>query len=291
LKGNRKVGRKMNKKIITIASLALASTMLLTACGNDKAKEAADAKAKTEQLAKDAEKTAEDNANKAISTATTAINQKNIDSAKALVAKVKDTKVKDELNAKIKALESRLGLVNAANEAVSEYSKAAMNDDLYNKAKAAVVKLTDKNDAKLKADLEAKLAASKKQADNAKAAKSASEQATASNNNSASNANGATGSNGGSSYTPPTPAGNGGSSSTPLTPTPSTPAPPSGGDSGGTTPPPATTYTGWVKSKSGKILWQQGGFRTIDEAYKAAATWLNAQDPFIADPAWSAGAY
>jgi len=82
---------------------------------------------------------------------------------------------------------------------------------------------------------------------------------------------------GGNPVTPPTGggSGNGGGNS---------------GNGGGTTPPPpATTYTGWVRNRAGQIVWTQGGFKTLEEAARAAAQWANAQpNP---EDAWSSGAY
>jgi|GEM_PF-2950908 len=46
-------------------------------------------------------------------------------------------------------------------------------------------------------------------------------------------------------------------------------------------------YTGWVRNKGGKIIWQKGGFKSLDEAGRAAAQWGN-EHPF---EAWSYGAY
>ncbi|MGI1837771.1 hypothetical protein ACRPK2_10690, partial [Lactococcus garvieae] len=91
-------------------------------------------------------------------------------------------------------------------------------------------------------------------------------------------------------------AGNGG---TPVTPSPApapqpTPAPtptptPAPQPAPQPAPTPTVTYTGWVRNKAGQIVWSQGGFKTLEEAARAAAQWANAQsDPEVG---WSSGAY
>ncbi|MGI1837773.1 hypothetical protein ACRPK2_10700, partial [Lactococcus garvieae] len=93
-------------------------------------------------------------------------------------------------------------------------------------------------------------------------------------------------------------AGNGG---TPVTPTP-TPAPapqptpvptptptPAPQPAPQPAPTPTVTYTGWVRNEAGQIVWSQGGFKTLEEAARAAIRWLNANGPI--DEVWSSGAY
>ncbi|GAB7391588.1 zinc ribbon domain-containing protein [Lactococcus garvieae] len=83
---------------------------------------------------------------------------------------------------------------------------------------------------------------------------------------------------GGNTVTPPTGGGNSGGNGN------------TGGNNGGgtVTPPPAATFTGWVKNKEGQIVWTQGGFKSLDEAYSAAANWLNSN---ATSGGWSAGSY
>ena len=57
---------------------------------------------------------------------------------------------------------------------------------------------------------------------------------------------------------------------------------------GGTTPPPVETFTGWVK-RNGVVVWSQGGFKTLQEAGRAAAIWMNENADFDGD--YSSGAY
>lgn len=67
-----------------------------------------------------------------------------------------------------------------------------------------------------------------------------------------------------------------------------------GNNGGGNTTPPTTTFTGWVKNKEGKIIWQQGGFNTLKEASQAAADWVNSNNtlpPSNPNAPWSWGAY
>jgi colicin import membrane protein len=88
---------------------------------------------------------------------------------------------------------------------------------------------------------------------------------------------------GGNAVTPPTGGGNGNS----------------GNNGGGTvTPPPTETFTAWAKNRAGQIIWQQGGFATLQEAGSAATAWANANNvtgnvtgPNDPNFAWSTGAY
>ncbi|MCL2676693.1 MAG: hypothetical protein FWF42_03335 [Streptococcaceae bacterium] len=258
-------------KLVTIATLALSSTMLLTACGNNTKATNTSSTDQSAQIEKDAESAA----TQAMATATTTLNQKNLDSAQTALDKVKDSDVKDKLTKEYNALKSRLTNINTATKLVSDYQKDAMNTGKYNSAKAAVAKLTDKNDAKLKADLEAKLAASKKQADSANAAKAAAASASnnASDNSVASNSNagnsgtsnqyagGATGGNTGSA-TPSTPAAS--------NPTPSAPAKPAPSQ-------PKILYRAWEQDTvTGKIIWQQDGIDGYYTALNIVDAWDNA---------------
>lgn len=93
-----------------------------------------------------------------------------------------------------------------------------------------------------------------------------------------------------SSYVAPTPSG--GSGQSPAQPNAGSASQPNvGGNVGGNrptggtsnnnstpapAPTPAVTYTGWVRNEEGQIIWSQGGFKTLDEASRAAAQWANA---------------
>lgn len=95
-----------------------------------------------------------------------------------------------------------------------------------------------------------------------------------------------------SSYTAPTPSG--GNVQTPAQPSTGGQASvnrPAGGTSNNNSAPapapaptPAVTYTGWVRNEAGQIIWSQGGFKTLDEASRAAAQWANAH-------VWESGSY
>ncbi len=103
-----------------------------------------------------------------------------------------------------------------------------------------------------------------------------------------------------SGYTAPTPSG--GNVQTPAQPSIGGQASvnrPAGGTSNNSSTPapaptPAVTYTGWVRRGNGTVVWSQGGFKTLDEAARAAAAWLNSQDiPSLwdGDSSPSSGAY
>lgn len=299
----------------------------------EKAKQVQEEKKKALENAKQAEKELIKDAKEALMNAQKTPSTNNLELAKKAISNLKDEHAVKQLTKELEGIKTRVKLETEAKKAVSDYQKDAGNADKLKKAQTAVSKLTSSYSKALKAKLEKDIATSKAQADKAKKAEEAKKaevnqkakeakvaqeqaqntvspeaqtgtpQASASNDDAAYSAytqgTPAPAQNN-SDYVAPTPSG--GNVQTPAQPNTGGTSQPSAGvnrPAGGTSnnnsvPAPAVTYTGWVRRGNGTVVWSQSGFKTLDEAARAAAAWLNSQDiPSLwdGDSSPSSGAY
>ncbi|WP_285004765.1 serine protease [Lactococcus garvieae] len=230
-----------------------------------------------------------------------------------LIARVE--KVRQNWDLVNKAEKNVVNAEKAKSDATVKTAQAAINQlkaEMTKAKKTALQKRLDKVKAEIKAKKD-KATAEKKAQEAAAQQKAQDPQAVAQNNRaqaSSGNAgvaqaetptsNGAAAYNGyaqtpvqdNTGYVAPTPSG--GNVQTPAQPSTAGTSQPSAGvnrPAGGTSnnnsapaPAPAVTYTGWVRNEAGQIIWSQGGYKTLDEASRAAAQWANAH-------VWESGSY
>lgn len=215
-----------------------------------KNKAEAQKKAKAEKLAEEKEVAQEKEANRLIEVASKNPSDQAIKTAKDAISKLTDKKVKEKDTTLLKAIESRLALIKTAQTAVKDYQAHATDATKQKTAQTAINGIKDKNDAKVKAELQKAFDSANKQAqESAKAeqvkvaqAKASKETTSSSQSQATSNDTGSvttnqqgtsTGGSQGNNYSANTQTnqGNQGATSTPATP--STPNTNSGGTSQG----------------------------------------------------------
>ncbi|MCT1181493.1 hypothetical protein [Lactococcus lactis] len=125
------------------------------------------------EKAKQLEKFSEADSKKLLDVAEKTPTDKNIKLAEDSILKVKNGDVKKAFDSQIVGIKNRVKLENEAKTAVSNYQKAAMNQDKYKTAQQAISKLTSSYSKGLKDTLNKQLATSKKQADDATKAQQA----------------------------------------------------------------------------------------------------------------------
>ena len=151
-----------------------------------KAKVEADKKAK--QLAEEKEIAQEKEVAQSLETASKNPSDATIKAAKEAISKLTDETVKAKDTNHLKTIEGRLALIKAAQTALKDYQAHATDSNKQKVAQNAINAIKDKNDEKVKADLQKAFDASNKQAQEAAKAEQAkaSQQASAKSNQSAS---------------------------------------------------------------------------------------------------------
>lgn len=153
-----------------------------------KAKVEADKKAKAKQLAEEKEIAQEKEVAQLLETASKNPSDATIKAAKEAISKLTYETVKAKDTNQLKTIEGRLALIKAAQTALKDYQAHATDSNKQKVAQNAINAIKDKNDEKVKADLQKAFDASNKQAQEAAKAEQAkaSQQASAKSNQSAS---------------------------------------------------------------------------------------------------------
>lgn len=142
-------------------------------------KKVADAKTKVLKAEKEREASAEIVLSENLAKAVKEPSTDNIKSVQTAMKNVKSETVVKQATTSLKAVQTRLELINRAKKAVADYQADAMNDTKKAEAQQALSKLTNASDKATLTVLQSKVTESTKQADNAKAVATANAKAQA----------------------------------------------------------------------------------------------------------------